>query len=62
MFSAGKKVTEDEVEEMLETDNLQIFTQDVSYNGRGGGHYMESFTCLFSSDSCRHCSKEASIK
>lgn len=26
---AGKKVTEDEVEELLETDNLQIFTQDV---------------------------------
>jgi t-SNARE complex subunit (syntaxin) len=25
----GKKVTEDEVEEMLESDNLQIFTQDI---------------------------------
>ena len=30
-YVAGKKVTEDEVENMLESDNLQIFTQDVRY-------------------------------
>ena len=37
--TAGKKVTEDEVEEMLETDNLQIFTQDVreGWREREGG-------------------------
>ena len=30
---AGKKVTEDEVEEMLESDNPVVFTKDVSNQG-----------------------------
>lgn len=29
IFAAGKRVTEDEVEDMLESDNPAIFTQDV---------------------------------
>ena len=28
--AAGKRVTEDEVEEMLESDNPAVFTKDVS--------------------------------
>ena len=32
LFTAGKRVTDDEVEEMLENDNLNVFTQDVSWN------------------------------
>lgn len=28
--TAGKQVTEEEVEEMLESDSVTIFTQDVS--------------------------------
>ena len=30
LFTAGKRVTDDEVEEMIESDNLNVFTQDVS--------------------------------
>ena len=30
-IAAGKKVTEDEVENMIESDNPAIFTQDVCY-------------------------------
>lgn len=30
-MTAGKKVTEDEVENMIESDNPAIFTQDVSF-------------------------------
>lgn len=29
IFAAGKRVTEDEVENMIESDNPAIFTQDV---------------------------------
>ena len=28
--AAGKQVTDEEVEDMLESDNVAIFTQDVS--------------------------------
>ena len=31
IIAAGKKVTEDEVENMIESDNPAIFTQDVCY-------------------------------
>ena len=32
LTAAGKNVTEDQLEEMLESDDPQIFTQDVSQN------------------------------
>ena len=35
--TAGKKVTEDEVEEMLESDNPAVFTKDVSNREDGEG-------------------------
>ena len=28
--TAGKQVTEDDIEEMLESDNVTVFTEDVS--------------------------------
>lgn len=31
LYVAGKRVTEDEVENMIESDNPAIFTQDVSF-------------------------------
>ena len=35
VYVAGKKVTDDEVEQMLESDNPAIFTQDVCQ-----GHFL----------------------
>ena len=35
--TAGKKVTDEEIWDILETDNLQVFTQNVRLGEREGG-------------------------
>lgn len=55
-FTAGKTTTNDELEDMLESGNLQVFTQDVSWHSVW--YKSEDIFCLFRLCFIKNCEFE----